>query len=157
MSAFYNGGTLKQSVTALLYGTPYHRLLNQIAGQLMKKYHLQKIDLFILVYLSDSANPNTSKDIVNLHMFTKGHISQSISRLHRTGYLTFSHDQKDRRCMHMTLTDKTWSLVDEIHQALDRIADITFQDITKEEIQSLESVASKIENNIRKALEKEKQ
>ena len=72
----------------------FRRLLAKEMQPVEIKYGLQKIDMQILLYLKRAGEQNTSKDIMRLNMFTRGHISQSLSRLQKMGYVS-RHYQKD--------------------------------------------------------------
>ena len=92
------------SLDTLLYGMQFRRLLEKKMQPVETEYGLYKIDVQILLYLKHAGKHNTSKDILQLNMFTRGHISQSLSRLQKMGYVRMEQDLDDRRCTHNYLT-----------------------------------------------------
>ncbi len=144
---------MERSFEVLLYGMQFRKLLEKELDCLQKEYDLCKIDMHILLYLFNAGDKNTARDIKNLKMFTKGHISQSLNRLHNRRYIEMVKDDKDKRCMHILLDRTADGIISRILEAYDRINKIVFQNITDEEMQVLKSVASKINNNIKGVLE----
>lgn len=147
---------MEHSFEVLLYGMQFRKLLEKELDCLEKEYNLCKIDMHILLYLFNAGDKNTSRDIMNLKMFTKGHISQSLNRLHNRQFIYMIQDDRDKRCMHIMLNKSIEGIISKIHEAYDRVNKIVFQNITDEEIQILESVAIKINNNIKDVLEEHK-
>jgi len=143
---------VKRPIIRLLYGMQYRHLLEQRSEPLMKKYHLQRIDLMILIYLANAGDKDTSRDIQSLNMFTKGHISQSLSRLKKNGYLEIRRDKEDRRCTHNILTEKAGPARQEMGRISSEIEEIVFRGLTEEELQNFSTISSKIDQNISNSL-----
>ena len=143
---------MKRPITRLLYGMQYRHLLEQRSEPLMKKYQLNRIDLMILIYLASAGEKDTSKDIQSLNMFTKGHISQSLSRLQKNGYLEIRRDPDDRRCTHNILTEKSIPARQDMGRISSEVEEIVFRGLTEQEIQELSVISSKIDANINGSL-----
>ena len=92
-------------------GQQFRRLLEKKLGPIEQQYGLQKIDMRILLFLYKSDDHNTSTDIMQLNMFTRGHISQSLTRLQKKGYIQMIQDQEDRRCTHNYLSEKAGEII----------------------------------------------
>ena len=81
-------------------------------------------------------------------MFTRGHISQSLSRLQKMGYVEMEQDREDRRCTHNYLTPKVDSVIEKLGEIHEKVRKIIFQDVTPEELEALGSIAVKVSHNI---------
>ena len=143
---------MTNSLEAFLYGTQFRRLMEKELEPVERRYGLQKIDMHILFFLAKSADHNTAKDIVQLNMFTKGHISQSLTRLQKKGYIQIMQDKEDRRCTHNYLSGDADEIIQELKKAYRNIQDIILNDVTEEEQAVLASVAKKVGQNIKNAL-----
>lgn len=143
---------MNYSLDTLLYGMQFRRLLEKEMQPLETQYGLQKIDIQILLYLKHAGEQNTSKDIMKLNMFTRGHISQSLSRLQKIGYVRMAQDQDDRRCTHNYLTEDAAPVIRKIEKISRKIKEIILEGVTKEEQQVLASAAQKMNRNINKVL-----
>lgn len=139
---------MNRSVEVFLYGRQFRRLVEKEFDALQKKYHICKIDLQILLYLYTAGEHNTSKDIVDLGYYTKGHVSQSLSRMQKLHLISMVQDENDRRCMHIMLEKNADEIAMQIKEINQRIQDIVFKGITEEERSSLLNIAQKINHNI---------
>lgn len=139
---------MDQSVESFLYGVRFRKLFEKEFAQLRKQYDLCKIDVQILQYLDKAGEYNTSRHIVDIGFFTKGHVSQSLNRLHKRGLIDMVHDEQDRRCVHIFLRKEAKNMVKEVNKVHNRIFEIVFRGITEEEKNSLCNIADKINNNI---------
>lgn len=141
------------SVETLLYGKQFRKLMEKELEPVQKEFNLCNIDLQILLYLDKHQDGHdTSKDILRLQMFTKGHISQSLSRLQKMGYVFMRQDEEDRRCTHNHLTDRAQDILSRIRNINTELWDVLMKDVTDEELAMLRSVAEKIGRNIEAVL-----
>ena len=138
---------MNYSLDTLLYGMQFRRLMEKEMQPVETDYGLYKIDVQILLYLKHAGEHNTSKDIMQLNMFTRGHISQSLSRLQKKGYV-----RMDRRCTHNYLTEEAGLVIRKIEKISRKIKAVVMEGITEEEQKVLVSVARKMNSNIEKVL-----
>ena len=143
---------MNYSLDTLLYGMQFRRLMEKEMQPVETDYGLYKIDVQILLYLKHAGEHNTSKDIMQLNMFTRGHISQSLSRLQKKGYVRMEQDMKDRRCTHNYLTEEACLVIRKIEKISRNIKSVVMEGITEEEQKVLVSVARKMNSNIEKVL-----
>ncbi len=141
---------MERRVEIFLNGVRFRKLFDKEFEPLRKKYDLCRIDLQILTYLENAGEFNTSKNIVDTGFFTKGHVSQSLTRMHQMELVELEQDQQDRRLYHLFLTEKAKEIVEEVHTIQNRISEIVFRDIPEEELRALSKVAAKIIDNIQK-------
>lgn len=130
----------------------YRHLLELYSEPLMKKYQLHRIDLMILIYLANAEGKDTAKDILKLNMFTKGHISQSLSRLKKRGFLEILRDDEDRRCIHNVLTEKSQEAREDIRQISSRVEQIVFRGLSEQDLRELDRISRKIDENISESI-----
>lgn len=133
---------------ALLNGSQFKKLLEKEYGQLEIDYELKKIDIQILQYLSHAGSMDTAKDIVALGLFTKGHVSQSLSYLKSQGLIEAIRDEEDGRCIHLQLKGNAQEIIKQIESIYQNITDIMFNGLTEEEIAVFRRVGRKIFENI---------
>ena len=126
----------------------FKRLNERKMEMLMNKYDLRKIDVEIIIYLANCRDKNTAKDIASMEMFTKGHISQSVKRMHESGYINITQDEKDLRVQHLTLTDKAEAILEEMMVIRQEMDKCVFAGVTDEEMQVMRNVFNKMCDNI---------
>lgn len=143
---------MNYSLEALLYGMQFRRLMEKELEPVQKEYGIYRIDMEILLYLNRAGENNTSKDILELGLFTRGHISQSLSRLQRKGYVAMEQDRRDRRCTHNYLTAEARDVIGKLRQVYERVHSIVLNGVTEEELEVLAGVAQKVGRNINNAI-----
>lgn len=126
----------------------FRKLNEQKLEKIMKKYDLRKIDMDIIICLSTYKDMKTAKDIASMEMFTKGHISQSIKRLKKMGYITDSQDENDMRVHNLKVSPSTKPVIEEICEVKKELEESVFCGITDEELKLLSEIFNKICNNI---------
>lgn len=141
------------SLESLMYGMQFRKLMEKEMEPFQTEYGLCRIDVHILLYLDKHRNEkDTSKDILELKMFTKGHISQSLTRLQKLGYVYMKQDMEDRRYTHNFLTEKAEALINMIKSKYAELWNVIMQDVTKEEKEVLRVIAGKVSKNISRFL-----
>lgn len=148
----YEVGQMDWMLEGLLQGTQFQKFYNRRIEDMRREYDLRKVDIDILYFLFKSGERNTPKDISDLNLFNKGHISQSIGRMESQRLIYAVQDQSDRRCMHIMLTDKAVEVVEEITKLRKQMYDIILNGVTQEERDVLLQVSRKVNENIKQAL-----
>ncbi len=143
---------MKDPLESLLYGMQFRRLLEKKYEPIETRYGLYNIDILILLYLDKAGEYNTSKDIMRLNMFTKGHISQALSRLQKKGYIKIEQDSQDRRYAHNYLTEETDPIMKEVKKISKEIKETVMKGVTEEERRLLTGVAEKVTENLEQVL-----
>ena len=115
---------MNYALDTLLYGMQFRKLMEKEMQPIETEYGLYKIDVQILLYLKRAGEQNTSKDIMQMNMFTRGHISQSLSRLQKKGLVRMEQDQEDRRCTHNYLTEDASAVIRKIEKISKKIREI---------------------------------
>lgn len=133
---------------AILNGNQFRKLLEKEYMQLHAEYGLKKIDIQILQYLSKAGQYNTAKDIVALGLFTKGHVSQSLTNLKARGLVDAVQDTDDARCVHIQLNSVAYDVIDQIDTIYERILSVMFQGIAEEDLETFKKVGQQIVKNI---------
>ena len=143
---------MNYALDTLLYGMQFRKLMEKEMQPIETEYGLYKIDVQILLYLKRAGEQNTSKDIMQMNMFTRGHIPQSLSRLQKKGLVRMEQDQEDRRCTHNYLTEDASAVIRKIEKISKKIREIILDGVTQEEQKVFASVAQKMTHNIEKVL-----
>ena len=143
------------NVEILFNGQQFKKFYERIYNQISKKYDLTKIEIEILLFLEKNQSYDTAKDIVELKFYAKSHVSKAIDSLIHKGYVLGILDEQDRRCVHLKIADAAEQIVREANEMRRNLINILFKDITLEEKRIMESVAKKIKNNIKEAMEKD--
>lgn len=143
---------MSDSLQSLMYGMQFRRLLEKRYESVETRYGLYNIDILILLYLGRAGQFNTSKDIMKLNMFTKGHISQALSRLQKKGYIKIEQDSEDRRYAHNYLTEEASPIMEKVKKISREIRETIMEGVTEEERKTLTELAEKVMGNLERVL-----
>lgn len=138
-----------EGLKGLLYGSQYRKFIDQEMGEIEKKYGLNRVDIQILFYLYRAGEHNCFKDIAEQKFFTKGYISQSLSRLQQMKLVKTLQDREDKRCAHIFLEEKAEEILKEIQVIYDASDELLFSGVTGEEKEIFLKVVRKISDNIK--------
>jgi DNA-binding MarR family transcriptional regulator len=79
-------------------------------------------------------------------------VSQAIDVLLRRKLIAAVADEKDRRCMHYTITPNAVPVIDEIANVKKRMDEQILKGITAEELETYKKISEKMMKNIREVL-----
>lgn len=135
----------------LLYGQQFKKLYEKASNLITEKYGLHKVEIEVLLFLKKGRG-DTARDIAENKFFSKAHISHAIEHLAECGYLVGVPDGQDRRCIHLTLTEASEPVCEELFKMREKLMDTVCKDITAEERQMMRQIAKKIARNINEEL-----
>lgn len=128
------------------------KLYNKKSTIICKKYSLTTMEMDILAFLANNPQYDTSKDIVEIRMLAKSHVSSSIDTLTSMGYIKKSTDKNDGRCTHLKLTEKCYEPVKQIQTMQKNFSSDVFDNFTKEEQELFFHYINRICGNVLTAL-----
>jgi DNA-binding MarR family transcriptional regulator len=143
---------MDEQMEIVLKGGDFKRLLDTQLDEIKKKYDLKKVEIEVLFFLSKCGSENTPTDITKRLNLNRGHVSQAIDVLLRRKLIAAVADEKDRRCMHYTITPNAVPVIDEIANVKKRMDEQILKGITAEELETYKKISEKMMKNIREVL-----
>jgi DNA-binding MarR family transcriptional regulator len=143
---------MDEQMEIVLKGGDFKRLLDTQLDEIKKKYDLKKVEIEVLFFLSRCGSENTPTDITKRLNLNRGHVSQAIDVLLRRKLIAAVADEKDRRCMHYTITTNAVPVIDEIANVKKRMDEQILKGITAEELETYKKISEKMMKNIREVL-----
>jgi DNA-binding MarR family transcriptional regulator len=143
---------MDEQMEIVLKGGDFKRLLDTQLDEIKKKYDLKKVEIEVLFFLSRCGSENTPTDITKRLNLNRGHVSQAIDVLLRRKLIAAVADEKDRRCMHYTITPNAVPVIDEIANVKKRMDEQILKGITAEELETYKKISEKMMKNIREVL-----
>ena len=122
----------------------YARLLEPIC----KKWNLTRNELDVILFLANNPAYDRAVDIVNHRGLSKSHVSMSINSLESRGLLLRTPDPKDRRTVHLQLTDKAREITDVGCRVQKQFMDYLHQGVTEEQLELMRLFAERVYENI---------
>ena len=127
------------------------KLYEAMMKQIGKQHGLSQIEMTILSFLHNNPGKDTAREIVEIRMLQKGHVSQGVSSLIQKQLLTRQQDQTDRRLIHLSLTPDTTSIVQEIENTKHALMDILYDGFSPEEQKLYSHFVNRIVENVTNA------
>lgn len=89
---------------------------NKLATKAAEEAGITRPEGDILIFLRNNPEHNSAKDIVKLKGVSKAYVSKAVEPLLQKGLIEIEVDATDRRCQHLTLTEKAAPIVDIFHE-----------------------------------------
>ena len=113
---------------------------------------LSQTEADVLAFLDNNPGLDTASDIVELRMIPKANVSQAVDALMHKALLTRQQDAKDRRRIHLTLTDAAQSITAQLRQARTAYFERLFSGFSPEQAETLRALNARILQNAQAAL-----
>lgn len=93
-----------------LYKVYRRQLLQQLRG-----YELTPAEIEVLLFLyNNTPTLDTATDIARCKKLSKALVARAVESLYRRGYITFERDPHDRRVVHLSLSEKSLPITQEL-------------------------------------------
>jgi DNA-binding MarR family transcriptional regulator len=120
----------------------------KFCGQIVAECGFTPNEIVVLMHLSANQDNNLACDIVKCRNISKGLIAKSVESLCQKGYVTTGGDEKDRRLVHLYLTDKSRPLVERIKACRQTFIQKLHKGIPAEDLDTLLRVTQKMNQNL---------
>jgi len=128
------------------------RLYDQQLAPVMEKWQLTRMELDVLLFLQCHPQVTTAAQLVQQRALTKSHVSKAVEHLTACGYLTQQRDERNRRRINLTLTDKAAPILEEGRAAQEKFAAILNQGVDPADRDIFFRVARQVSDNVAAAL-----
>lgn len=133
-------------------GRQLEKLYTRSITQVSDAYDLTKVEVDVLLFLYNNPEYDTARDIVELRGIAKSYVSKAVDLLINKGFLQAETDAKDRRVSHLTIQALALPIVKEARLAQDKLIQTLYQGISQEEQERLETIFTKMAQNVQEAL-----
>ena len=109
-------------------------------------------EIDIIAFLKNNPERNTAKDIVELRMMPKTNVSFGVDALMQNGYISRETDPKDRRRLHLKLTEPGNTIAEKVTTIQNQFAQMLFTDFTAEDKKNFSKISQQLTENAIKYL-----
>lgn len=119
----------------------------------LRAFALTPGEVTALLFLHNNApHLDTATDIARCKGLSKALVARSVESLQQKGYLTAARDRKDRRVVHLALSEKSRPISREIEQKQEVILQKLGEGITPGELETAFQTLKRLSENARKYL-----
>ncbi len=137
----------------ILYGqNTIAKLLQECNLTVSSKHGLTEYESSILLYLYNHPHKNTATDIVDYRKLPKANVSKAVESLICKNLLIRNPDPRDRRRIHLALTEEALAIIPDLIKAMNAFFDILLSDFDKKERALYASLNRRIIANAEKGL-----
>lgn len=121
--------------------------------EVVMEYHFTPNEILVLMFLSNNPDFDTAKDIAYYRNISKGLIAKSVESLAEQGFLILKKDEKDRRKIHLILSEKSQAVVERIREISKDFQEQLLEGVPEEYLEILDKTSSIMEKNLEKMME----
>lgn len=125
------------------------RCYDKTLEPLMKESGLSKIELDILLFLSNHPNLNTATDISTRKMITKSHVSTALRHLESIGFIRRYYDLNNRKTIYISLEPASFPTVHQGTLLQKKFSRTLLEGISEEDQTLMRSVLERVFDNAR--------
>lgn len=136
---------MRQTVEEML--SYFNQIRRVYANELNLKFSNENFspnEISILIVLSNNPSINTSSQLCTILGVSKGLISRSIDTLIEKKLICCKKDVSDKRIQRIFLTEKSSPVIQRLNREVTNINNEVLKDISKEELQQVETTVTKI-------------
>lgn len=109
------------------------KLYETCCEPLFQKYHLTRMELDVLMLLSEEDGIETAGELVAQLGFTKSHVSKAVEELVHRGWVLAQTDKEDRRRIRLRVSVEAQQVVQEGRSAQRKLAKFLYQGMSEQE------------------------
>lgn len=121
---------------------------NSLFEELLKKYNISQIEVDVLAFLANNPEYQYAQDIAKVRGISKSHVSMAIEKLVKRGYISRNPDPQNRRCNVLRVEKEAQNIVKDIQNIQHSFNQMSFQDLSLDEIVTYHEVLQKIYHNL---------
>lgn len=118
----------------------------------MEQYGMTAIEVDVMLFLANNPQFDTAAEIVSVRRIAKSHVSMAVSKLTARGFLQKLRDEKDRKKIHLRITENASPMVRDAQQFQKDFRASILKGFTEEEKQQMETFVDRIAENIRRLI-----
>lgn len=123
------------------------KAMDNLFYKVSKKTDLAVNEIRVLLFLHQNKELDIASEIVENLMISKSHVSHTVEKLKNKGYIIKVQDKKDKKKIHLKLTDKADNILKIIKYEQNKLNDILFKDINENEKKQFIQTFNKILKN----------
>lgn len=112
--------------------------------KILPEENLSPNEISVLIVLSNNESISTSSQLALILDVSKGLVSRSVESLYKKGYLELVPGVDDKRCIHISLSKSSTSIIQKINKEMAAIHQSLLMDITQDEMDQMKNTLEKI-------------
>ncbi len=116
------------------------------------EYNFTPNEIVVLMFLSNNPGLDSASDIAHYRNISKGLVAKSVEALCEKGYLETGKDKKDRRLVHLYLTEKSDEVVAKLRRCRSEFIQELYNGVTEADREAMRRVTTILNQNLDRIL-----
>lgn len=123
-------------------------LYSKCVGEICVKHNITRMELDILLFLSNNPYFDTATDIIEIRYLSKSQVSSSIKLLEQYGYLRKEYINCNRKTAHLKICEAAMDIIHDGKAAQEKFLAILLKGFSQEELDNMKQYTDRIWYNI---------
>lgn len=119
------------------YFVKFDKVYRKLCDQAVGEYGFTPNEILVMMFLANNPGFDSASDIAHYRNISKGLVAKSVESLCQQGYLTTGKDEKDRRLIHLHLTEKSSDVVVKLKECRRMFARSLYDGVPKEDLDAI--------------------
>ena len=124
------------------------KVFRKMCAQEVAEYDFTPNEIVVLMFLSNNPGLDSASDIAHFRNISKGLVAKSVESLCERGYLETGKDKKDRRLVHLYLTEKSNEVVSILKKCRREFERELYDGVAKSDMEAMGRVTSVMNRNL---------
>lgn len=134
------------------YYAKIDKVYRKLCAHAVAEYCFTPNEIMVLMFLSNNPGLDSASDIAHFRNISKGLVAKSVESLCEKGYLKTGKDEKDRRLVHLFLTEKSDDIVKRLKNCRREFARDLYVGVLEEDMAAMARVTEVIIQNLENIL-----
>lgn len=130
----------------------YDKVYRKLCAQAVEEYGFTPNEILVMMFLANSPDLNSASDIAHYRNISKSLVAKSVESLCRKGYIATGKDKKDRRLVHLYLTDQSREAVAALRACRSAFLKRLYEGISEQDMEIISRATSVMNQNIENIL-----
>lgn len=130
----------------------FDKVYRRLCAQAVEEYGFTPNEILVVMFLSNHPDLNSASDIAHYRNISKSLIAKSVESLCQKGYLATGKDKKDRRLVHLYLTEQSNEVVEKLKRCRNDFLSNLYQGIPETDLEAISRAAAVMNRNLENIL-----
>ena len=130
------------------YYAKIDKVYRKLCALEVAEYCFPPNEIVVLMFLANNPGYDSASDIAHFRNISKGLVAKSVETLCERGYLKAGKDLKDRRLIHLSLTEKSDDIVTRLRKCRQEFAGKLYDGVPREDMEAMARTTKVINQNL---------
>lgn len=130
----------------------FDKVYRKLCAQAVEEYGFTPNEILVMMFLANNPDLNSASDIAHYRNISKSLVAKSVEALCQKGYITTGKDRKDRRLVHLYLTEQSREVVEALRACRSGFLKKLYEGISERDMETISRAASVMNQNIESIL-----